>query len=179
MLDRLLQGVPGCNQLKDVLLVKEEAHVCISWLLHINMPYDNLSSEQMTLMLRSNFNQDLIRKRIEENKLRRNVVPTLMETEAMKDLRAEEAWRANVFRVLFEYYGFNGICCRKIYENADKLFFHETLATLSTFDKDKAEILVNVVSACTKDAENVKALERIANLNDSYSWALKRMPPLD
>ena len=75
MLDRLLQAVPGCQLLKDVLIVKKQAHVALKWLLHINKPYENLTSEQMVLMLRSDYRVDFIRKRIEVNKARRDVVP--------------------------------------------------------------------------------------------------------
>ena len=71
----MLQSVPGCQWLKDVLIVKDAAQATLKWLLHINKPYENLTSEQMVLMLRSNYNVQYIRKRIDENKRRRDVVP--------------------------------------------------------------------------------------------------------
>ena len=53
MLHKLLQHVPGCWLLQDVLLVPEEADMCIDWLLNINIQYVDVTTEQMCLMLRA------------------------------------------------------------------------------------------------------------------------------
>ena len=49
----------------DVLLIKDDAELCIDWLLHINSPYDDVTTEQMCLMMRNDSYVDLILERIE------------------------------------------------------------------------------------------------------------------
>ena len=84
-----------------------------------------------------------------------------------------------MFRVLNECYGYDGTCCRKIWVGAEKLFYHETLALIKTFKDDKVERLIDIVAACSKDSQNVKALERIAALERKFRWAIKKVPALE
>ena len=66
VLNRLVQSVPGLHMLRNVLLVKEEAAAPLGWLLHINSPhYDEVTSEQMCLMLMADSNVNLILNRVQ------------------------------------------------------------------------------------------------------------------
>ena len=93
-------------------------------------------------------------------------------------LQKEKAWRAQFLRVMFEFYGFSAGSCAKIWNYADKLLHHEQLKLIRTFSDDKAEMLIDIVAACTKDKAALSALKVIAALDQQYGWTLKRMPPL-
>ena len=69
MLDRLVQAVPGLTRLREVLLIKEEAHNALDWLLHMK-EFSEPSSEQMVLMLRNGTNVEQILRRVERCKKR-------------------------------------------------------------------------------------------------------------